>query len=325
MEGKALYNLLRINSLEDPNLEVEPWAIEEYREIPTEELFLRLKKLAIPLNEQTFLHYAENCDSPEQMAEMLWTQEEYSKDFDQSYLLIFELWRRLLPGKQTLSLFCNDLDHLIFLYDRDKLEDQQPLQEALQQLETILDENVDQGANPAQLFQTVLDHSAHDIESFLHDYISDQIEQENGLYASELIDGFYAYVQNKRWLDFERMRLLTMTDHDEGMLMLSRILDDLGENPDFELLMQIAHFLAHQDAFEFLLRTLLLAKPLIQTEADFQEMLLAATEFYRLSDQAEREDALQSLISKRASIPLDEAFSPSDPDLNYLFKEFLQD
>ncbi len=305
MQGKALYNLLRLSALEDPNLEVEPWAVEDYREISTEKLLQRLKQLNIPLTEKTFLQYAESCDSPEQLADMLWTQEDYTKDFDQSYLLAFELWRRLLPHKQTLSLFCNDLDHLIFLYDRNQLEDQQPLQEALQQLETLLDENVDQGGDPQQVFQQISDYCAHDLERFIYDYISYQIEQENGLYASELIDGFYAYVQDKRWLDFQQMRLLTLTDYDEGILMLRRLLDDLKEAPNFDLLMQIAHFLAHIGHAELFLTTLSLAQPLIQTEADFQEILLAASEFYRLSDQADKEEQVAALTS----MPMDQALT----------------
>jgi hypothetical protein len=320
VQAKALYNLLRLNAIEDPNLDVEPWAIEDYREIPTSELFKRLNNLQIPISESIFLQYGGNCDSPEQLADMLWPQEEYTKDFDQSYLIIFELWRRLLPDKQSLSLFCNDLDHLIFLHDQGKLKEEQPLQEALQQLETLLDENVDQGGNAEEVFQTILDHCAHDLESFIYDYISTQIEQENDLYASELIDGFYPYVQNKRWLDFQRMRLLTLTDHDEGRLMLRRILDDLAENPDFELLMQIAEFLSHEGDFELFARTLRLAKPLIQMEGDFQEMLNVSAQLYRLSDQVEKEEQMMSMISNRESIPLDKPLSPSDKELNCFFE-----
>lgn len=319
MQGKALYNLLRLSSLEDPTLDVEPWAVEDYREIPTEELFQRLARFKIPLNEKSFLQYVESCDSPEELAETLWTEEEFTKDFDQIYLLIFELWRRLAPHKQSLSLFCNELDTLIHLYDQRKLNDEQPLQDALQQLETLLDENVDRGGKPHEIFQTISNYCAHDLENFLQDFISNQIDKENGLYASELIDGFYEYVQNKHWLDFERMRLLTLTDRDEGLMMLRRLLDDLEENHYFELLMQIAYFLAHQGDLDLLKRTMQLAKKSAKTETDFQEMLQVATEFYRLGDFPEKEEKMQELISKRAAIPLDAAFSSSDKDLNSFF------
>lgn len=319
MEARALYNLLRLNAIENPHLDVEPWAIEYYPSIPTEELFKRLEHLKIPLNQTIFLQYAENCDSPEQLADMLWLEEEYTQDFDHAYLLIFELWRRLLPEKQSLSLFCNDLDQLIFLYDQEKLEDEQPLQEALQQLETLLDENVDQGCEEGEIFQTILTYCAHDLESFIYDYISAQIEYENGLYASELIDGFYPYVQNKRWLDFERMRLLTMTDHDEGRLMLRRLLDDLVEDPDLELLLQIAGFLAHEGDFELFSRTLQLARPHLQMEGDFQEILELTAELYRLSDQVDKEEEIRRLLSKREEIPLEESLSASDEGLVRFF------
>lgn len=320
MQGKALYNLLRLNYLEDPALELLPWQVEDYRKLSLEELFARLKNLNIPLTKESFLHYSEKADSPEELAEAVWVEEEYSETFDQIYLLLFELWRRLLPEKQSLSIFCNELDHLIFLYDQGTLEDEQSLQETLRGLETILDEHVDQGSNPQEIFSTISEYCAHDIESFIHDYISSQMDQGNALYASELIDGFYAYVENKKWLDILRMRLLTMTDPDEGTIMLRRILEELQEQPDLELLLSISHFLAHQEDHHLFLKTIKMAVPLLQTEADFQEILEISLAKFRLSDQSAKEDKIEALLKKRENISLENPFSEAEPD----FAKFLK-
>lgn len=319
MQGKTLYNLLRLNCMEIPDLAVEPWQIEDYRQLKIPELFSRLKKLGITLTEKVFLQYAEKCSSPEELAETLWTEEEYSENFDKMYLLLFELWRRLLPHNQTLSLFCDELDHLIFLYDQEKLQDEQSLQDALQELEKILDEHVDQGGQSNEVFSAITEYCAHDLESFLYNYISSQIDQGNGLSASELIDGFYEYMPEKKWLDFLRMRLLIQTDADEGSLMLRRILEEQGQQPDLELLLGIAHFLVHQGDQELFIRTMKLVRPLIKTEAEFQEMLTIASEFYCLGDQTDQETQVRSLLAERSAHAKEASISASDVDFSRFF------
>lgn len=315
MQGKALYNLLRLSYLEDPTLDLMPWQVEDYRKLSDGELFDRLKAHHLPLTKESFLQFAQKVDSPEELTEALWVDEEYTETFDQIYLLLFDLWRRYLPEKQSLSLFCNDLDHLIFLYDQEQLEDEQTLQEALLQLETLLDEHVDRGLAPQEVFSTISDFCAHNLESFIHDYISSQIDQGNGVFASELLDGFYEYVENKKWLDILRMRLLIMTDLDEGKIMLRRILGELEEEPDLELLFSIAHFLVHHGDAELFLKTVQISVPLLQTEADFQELLTISCAYYRLSDQTEKEEKMTALLAKRDQISMEAPFSQSDGDL----------
>ena len=121
----ALYNLLKINWLEDPSIDVEAWQVEDYRKISYEELFERLEKLGISLTQESFFIYSENVSTPEQLLEFLWIHDDEAKEYDQAYLIIFELWRRLLPEKQSLSIFCDELDYRIELYDKKKLEDEE--------------------------------------------------------------------------------------------------------------------------------------------------------------------------------------------------------
>src|SRR5689334_10234204 len=148
-QDKALYNLLRMNWLEDPRLEVKPWQVEDYRKFTTEELFAKLQALGLNLSQKNFSAYAEDCDSPEDLAECLWIRDEDMEGYDKSYLLIFELWRRLFTDKQSLSIFCDELDYRIEKQNAEKI------QESLTELEDILDENADQGENPQKVFKMV--------------------------------------------------------------------------------------------------------------------------------------------------------------------------
>ena len=53
-EGRALYNLLQMNLKQNPDLEVEPWQVEVYRDLPEEELFSRLESHQIFLDKDNF-------------------------------------------------------------------------------------------------------------------------------------------------------------------------------------------------------------------------------------------------------------------------------
>ena len=120
MQRHALYNLLRMNWKEHKDLDVEPWQVEDYRKLSLEALFKRLSDLSISLDRVSFLAFADDLDTPEDFADSL--NDESDNDpmvQDQIYLLIFELWRRLIPEKQSLSIFCDELDRRIEMYDSD--------------------------------------------------------------------------------------------------------------------------------------------------------------------------------------------------------------
>ena len=139
LKGKALFNLLKISSQEEKPLEIQPWQVENLKKLAIEELFSRLKKMSLMLDESSFYLYAENCETPEELVECLCCDEESAQRYDQVYLIVFELWRRLIKEKFCLSIFCDELDHWIELYDAEKLEDEEPLQKCLSFLEDILD------------------------------------------------------------------------------------------------------------------------------------------------------------------------------------------
>ena len=97
LKGKALFNLLRIHWLEDPKSEVKKWQVDDLRKLDIGELFSRLKKLGLILDEQGFYLYAENCASPEELVDFIWVESEDLEGQDQAYLLFFELGEGCFP------------------------------------------------------------------------------------------------------------------------------------------------------------------------------------------------------------------------------------
>jgi DNA-binding XRE family transcriptional regulator len=319
--GRALYNLILMNWQEDPSFEVEPWQVEDYRSLATKEIFKRLKALGIPLDEERFKNYAEASDSPEELTDALFIEEELDR-FDEVYLLVFELWRRLVPEKESLSIFCDQLDHLISLYDQDQLDNEEELNNAITELERILDEHTDKGEDPQGLFQEISLYCAHDLQSFIYDYASDQIDHNNALYASELIDGFAPYITDKRWFEFLEFRLLAAADPDEGEIMLARILEDQKHEPDFELLLEIARYLVTQGEMTNFLKVISQARSLIETEQDFQELLAISAEFCRLLDREDEAQKLSDILKQRSGILLEQEIASSDKHFKEFFKLF---
>ena len=198
---------------------------ESYRRMNSEELFQKLEEFDLFIDEKQFLEYADVSESPEELTQNLTSSEELNAEL---YLLVFEAWRRFCPHRQTISLFADELDHTITLYDQEQLEDEENLQTLLESLESLLDDSVDQGENPKEAFVAINSYCTHDLETFLYEYILYQIEVGHLTYASELVDGFTDYVKDERWFEFLRIRLASDVE-----TMLSRFLESLQEKPDF--------------------------------------------------------------------------------------------
>ena len=310
LHTKALYNLLRFNLEEDPSIPHEPWAVENLRALPLEEFFARLANYDIVLDRELFLRFAEDSDTPEDLVDLLLADSSDPESHDPLYLIVFELWRRLLPEKPSLSIFCDEFDHLIELYDRKELESDEPLQDALANLQEILDENADSGAQPQHIFLSVEEYCAHNIEDFLYDFISDLLDCGNAIYASELIDGFASYVPEPLWFEILRARFIASTDVSEANQLIAQV---LKRDLDLPVLIEVLRFLAAAGDRALFVSTAKKAIPLLEMEEEFAELLAIVSDYYRLLDLDDLDEAVQRLMKKRK--PLSEALDPSDPDL----------
>lgn len=321
LKGKALFNSLKINALDNPRLSSPAWQIEDLRALPDAALFDRLKKLNLPLNQNSFLLYAEEAESPEELIDYVWVNEADDEGHDRAYLLLFELWRRLLKSKQCLSIFCDELDHLIDTYDRGLLTNPQPLEDALCSLEDILDDACDeQGISPQEVFSEISRYCAHDLESFLYDYIQAQMEGEDEFYASELIDSFYDYVTDKKWFDFLRAHLFFSTHSEESNILIERLLEQLKEEPDVDLMLQIVDGLVHYGDIRLFPYAVKQTIPLLKTEKDFRELLEMTAEYYRCLDKEEEEKEISSLLEKRSHFSESHPFNSSDKSVTKFYE-----
>jgi hypothetical protein len=312
LQTKALYNLIRLNASETPSAAVEPWALEDLRSTSLESLFQTLGKAGIFLDKQSFISFAEESDTPEDLTEILLEESTSPQQYDQVYLSVFELWRRFLPEKQSLSIFCDELDFRIFLYDQDQLESDESIQDILANLKEVLDENIDEGAIPVESFDILTEYCAHDVEGFLYDYISDLLDSGNAIYASELIEGFCAYVSEPIWFDFLRARMLSFTDPAKANAEIARILD---QNPteDTPFLFEVLRFLAVSGDHRLFIAVIQKILIHLQSEEEFEEVMEIAADYYRRLDKDEVETAIERLMKKRKNSHVQ--FSVNDPDL----------
>jgi hypothetical protein len=312
LKGKALFNLLRINWLDNSGIEVKPWQVENLRSVPIKDLFRRLKTLGPILNEKSFYLYAENTSSPEELVDLICPEEESPEKRDRIYLLLFEIWRRLYPDQICLSIFCDELDQLIESYDKGELTEEEPLQTALQVLEDILDESYDREKDSKKIFTNLAAYCAHDLEQFLFDYISDQIQENNETYASELIDAFSDYSSDRRKFELLRTNLLSRYDLEEANLLYRRILEELAEEPNLQTLLLVGESLIHHGDIHLFIQTVKQALSLLKTEEEFQNLLAMIAEYYRCLDRDEEEKTFRKLLKSRAHHSLLDPIDLSD-------------
>lgn len=324
IERRALYHLLRINWLHEPAmLSVEPWQVEDYRALPLHALFEKLKSFNLFLDRLSFIAYADECDSPEELTDHLIADQTLKADQeDQIYLLIFELWRRLMSEKPSLSILCNELDYQIYLYDCDQFENPLALQDALTHFVHVLDENVDKGISPKEAFRLISAYCANNLETFLYDFISEQIDEGNDSYAHELLDDFDDYLADNKWFKLLRMRLFGQSPGKTAQKVADQILEDYLQEQDLEFNLEFLSFIAeigHLALFRTVLQQTL---PLIQREEDFQDLLSIAIDYCHRLDEEKQERDLQTLLDKRTQRALDSPIQAQDPDfaiLTHLF------
>ncbi len=316
LERHALYNSLRMNWLRDPTLSVEPWQVENYRALPLEILFERLNLQDIALDKTSFLSVAEEFDTPEEMTDSL--LENLLADpmaQDQVYLVIFELWRRLVPEKLCLSIFCDELDEQIFRYDTGQLENLEAIEDVLANLGVILDENADNGSDPLDVFETICSGCANDVETFLYDFIAEQVEERNDLYASELLDKFSDYVKEVKWFDFLRTKLAGYTDPEGANLLIQQLVQDASAEADLEFNLELLSLLVQTGNKKDFTALVKKTVPLLECEEDFQDLLTICGDFYHRLDQDNIEIAIQKIIQKRTQKLFEEPINVKDPDI----------
>ncbi len=317
VQTKALYNMLRMSAAEGATVQGNPWAVEQLRAVTTDELWNRLKKLGLQLDKPLFTQFSTSCDNPEDLTDILVEEDKEPTFYDQVYLIVFELWRRLFPEKSSLSVFADELDHQIDLYVKEQLDTDEPIQNALAEFSEILDEHIDEGMKPKDAFAAITDYCANDLESFLYLYISDLLDQENPSYAQELLEEFSPYFPKHVTFDFLQVRLLNFTDAHEANQKLGEV---LSKKLPLPMLFDVLQFLVDSGEHELFLKTVRQILTSLKTEEEFQELIDLSADYFSRLDKDDREEAILKIKERRKNTS--KHFNSSDPDLAKL-KELL--
>lgn len=318
---RTLYNSLRMNWILNPSIAVETWQVEDYRSLPLDTLIERLKSFDISLDKVSFSTFADTVETPEELTDSLIADSDFDvKQQDQIYLIVFELWRRLVPENICLSIFCDELDHQIYLYDHNHINHEEAIQDAVANLQMFLDENTDAGTDYLVAFDYVNDACANDLECFLLDYIAEQIDNGNYPYATELVDGFTPYAHDVKWFDLLRARLLVFQDPEESHEIIQHLLEDAEQCQDLEFNLELLTFLVSDCNEKVFAQLIAQTIPLMKIEDDFQSLVSIYMDFFHRLDLENQEQKLQLILEKRKNYHSEQLFDQKDPDLVELLK-----
>ncbi|MCB1180568.1 MAG: hypothetical protein KDK55_00915 [Chlamydiia bacterium] len=327
LQKKAAYNLLLMNlpivlkeEAEGTPYTFESWQKEDFRTFPEERLFEELAELGFSLNPKMFEEISEKYDTPEDLFKDLTKGWKDGVKKDHAYLLFFELWRRFVPEKQSLSIICDELENLICLYNRGDSTISEALQDQLATVQSILEENVDAGVDPKTVFLELQSYLANDLENFIYHAILDQIENENGNYALELLEGFDPFVEDTHWFAYLRGRALALKDPEEGFALLEKLIEEkhLSVQLNLEMLLFLAEESHHLLFLELAKKTL----PMLELEEDLIDYMMALLAFYGEMGRKEPQKKLQALIEKRKTMDEETPLDHND-QIFYQLRELL--
>lgn len=237
--GRGFYNTLKFSS----SKQAESWQIEDLTKLDIPTLFMRLKKLGIELSQESFLQFVNQTEGPEELADVL-SEEEDPKLYEMIYLLVFELWKRLAKDKETLSIFCDRLDQLIFSYE-DQAEVVDDLVNMLTELKKIFESLNVQGLSYKDCYGHIASFMAQDLESFIYDFISDLIASGEDTKAFDLLFGLYDFMHDKLKFDMLKASLNILENPEETESVFDNVIEKLFEHKKHAALVDAIYF-AHE-------------------------------------------------------------------------------
>lgn len=319
LHKKALYNLIQLNLVKIPEheIELEQWQRDNYRKYPIEALFKALANLNIHLDTHRFQEQSSFFDTPEEFCTDL-ASNLLPLEQDRVYLLIFELWRRLCPEKQSLTIFCDELDHQTVRYEQEGTQPFPEIQDALVMLQDVLDKNVDSGVAVSQALPLIQSFCANNLETFLYNYIADRIEEGNVSYAKELLDAFGKYEKDRLHLFYLSSRIEIMEDPEIGYDKLEKMLPRLKDKKALELSFDVLAFLAKTGNHSLFSQLAIQMIPLLQTEEDLRDLALISAQHFTYVELETLAKALYEFLNGRPPSTLGQPLCKEDPGLTQI-------
>lgn len=293
--GRGYYNLLWLQKLRGLPVSAESWESKDYRKIPLETLWNELSSLSLYFNSESFTAFCAPLDSPEELIQILMPEEGEEKN--KVYLLIFELWRRLLPAKESVSIFADQLDRKIAAYE--KYKDDLELLSALNQVVDILESNTITDDPPEAIFERLCLYVAHDLESVIYTYIDSGLTDDSHLDSRLLlIDHFMPYVKDKSRLQFLRLKSMPVDFSYEREKLAEHIISSLQEKINIPLSIDLLfYFIEKRDKelfsefFSFLISSVAEEKILVK-------LLDVLMEYHATFGRQEKQNQVYAFLQK---------------------------
>jgi hypothetical protein len=315
-QGRAFYNLLRFNALEDPaSRHYEKWQVEDYRTLTDQQIFSRLHAYSCDLDLEVFQELAKNFDSPESLSEYLIPDEFEAESADKIYLCLFELWRRYKKDCRSLSIFSDELDHWMHVYDGQKEDVDDIIYSYLFELENFLDEEADQGKEPKAVFSIISYYFAHDIENFIYDFVYDLVEKESLTNASEIIDAFLPYVKREIWFEFLKLKMFSLQDLEQFPSLLHRFSEKVIEVKDIELLVEVLDLMIDSSQVDLFLSVFKEGLKLLQNAGQLEEFLFVLRDFYDSIEDHKKSMRVQEIMKSHQKKDPNKKVVKDDPIL----------
>jgi hypothetical protein len=211
------------------------------------------------------------------------------------------------------------MDNLIYQFSRDEGVNLESIEDMLAHLQLLLDENCDDGVDAAEAFVTIQAYCANDLEGFLYDYIADQIDGGNIVYASELIEGFGKYIPGSKWFTLLEARLVAGTDENEASAAIKKLMKQFKDY-DLAFCFEVLSFLVSYGDEESFKSVVKKTVPLLEVEGDFATLLSECADFCHRLDRENAEASITGIAAKRKGKPFDQRLDPNDPDFQALIK-----
>ena len=292
--GRAYYNLLLLQAQRGIAVEALPWEAKDYGAIAMDCLFEEIQSLHYLFDRESFVNYCAAFDSPEEVVASI--EQKECEEKNKLYLLVFELWKRLLPEKESISIFADALDRKIAEYEKSK--DDEMLLEAFEQVVEILESNSIDSTPPETIFERFCLYVAHDLESVIYTYIESKICGEVEDRALDLLHHFLPYVKEKRALQFLHLKTLSHDFLEERLRLTEFLCESLQEKVNLSVAIPFLFYLIEQHHKELFIDLFSTMVNKVQEEGALVALLDVLVEYHRFFGREELTKKVSNFLER---------------------------
>lgn len=289
LETKALYNSLRMMGRRMKLSPQDSWKVADWRGRESTALFNELKEMGVVLDPPLFYQWAAHCETPEDLFDFLFMEEgEESAEWEEErkdhlYLLLFELWRRLVPEKRSLSLVADEIDHVLFAFDSGKEMVDEEMENALEEWVRLLNRLHDEeGLSAKEALHAIEPHFAHSVPDCIIDFLLDVSERGESERYGPLFEKVRPFLTlEPLWAKIVELRFCLRED----MTLVNKKLGDLVAHvlttPDVEceVIFALCDISLKLERGELFLRLLERVAPCLQEQEDVEVVVHLLADF----------------------------------------------